>query len=247
MSSIRVIFLGTGDAFSAGGRHQAAYLLESPECTLLLDCGATFLASLNAQPLSAQPIDGIFLSHIHGDHFAGLPFLFLHYMYVEPRTQPLKIFGPPGVASSVQRIFEAMYADSAAEPLPFPLEFVEVQPRERIWFKNMQIVPFSTLHQEEPLSLGCEIKVGDRKIVYTGDTGWMEQLVEYAQGADLFICECTFFQSRSENHLDYPRIQDNLGRFGAKKIVLTHLGQEILAREKEINLELAFDGMIVQL
>jgi ribonuclease BN (tRNA processing enzyme) len=247
MSAIRVIFLGTGDAFSAGGRLQAAYLVESPECTLLFDCGATILASLNKQSLSAEPIDGIFLSHIHGDHFAGLPFLFLHYMYVEPRTRPLTILGPPGVKSSVYRIFEAMYADSAAEPLPFALEFVEVHPREPLWLKDMQLVPFPTLHQERPVSLGCEIRIGSRKIVYTGDTGWTEELVEYTQDADLFICECTFFQSRSENHLDYPRIQENLQRFGAKRIVLTHLGQEVLERQKEVDLQLAFDGLIVQL
>lgn len=140
-----------------------------------------------------------------------------------------------------------MYADSAAEPLPFALEFVEVHPGQPIWLKSAQIVPFQTLHQERPISLGCEIYMESRKIVYTGDTGWTEDLVEYAENADLFICECTFFESRSENHLDYPRIQENLGRFGAKRIVLTHLGQEILARQKEIDQELAFDGMIVQL
>jgi ribonuclease BN (tRNA processing enzyme) len=247
MSVIDLIFLGTGDAFSAGGRLQAAYLVESQECTLLLDCGATFLASLKERSLSAEPIDGIFLSHIHGDHFAGLPFLFLHYIYVEPRTRPLTILGPPGVKSSVYRIFEAMYADSAAEPLPFALEFVEVHARKPVWLKDMQIVPFPTLHQERPISLGCEIKIGNRRIVCTGDTGWTEELVQYTRDADLFICECTFFESRSENHLDYPRIQENIERFGAKRIVLTHLGQEVLARQKEIGVELAYDGMIVQL
>jgi ribonuclease BN (tRNA processing enzyme) len=247
MSPIRVVFLGTGDAFSAGGRLQAAYLVESPECTLLFDCGATILASLNKQTLSAEAIDGIFLSHIHGDHFAGLPFLFLHYLYVEPRTRPLTILGPPGVELSVRRIFEAMYADSAAEPLPFALEFVEVHPGEPIYFKGAKVIPFRTLHQERPVSLGFEIMVEGRKIVYTGDTGWTDDLLEHTQKADLFICECTFFQSRSENHLDYPRIQENLERFGTKSIVLTHLGQETLAHRKEIGLQLAFDGLIVQL
>ena len=247
MCAIRVNFLGSGDAYSAGGRHQSAYLIESPECTLLLDCGATILAALNQHSISAEPIDGIFLSHIHGDHVAGLPFLFLHYLYIEPRTRPLTIFGPPGVESSVRRIFEAMYADSAAEPLPFALEFVEVHPGKLFRVKSAQIVPFQTLHQKQPISLGWDIRIESRKIVYTGDTGWTEDLVAYAQNADLFICECTFFESRRESHLDYPRIRENLERFGAKRIVLTHLGLEILARQNEIDQELAFDGMIVTL
>ena len=105
MKSTCVTFLGTGDAFSAGGRHMAAYLIESPEGSLLLDCGPTILASLNRHGLSAEPIDAVLLSHFHGDHFGGLPFLFLHYLYIEPRSRPLKIVGPPEVEDRVMDAF----------------------------------------------------------------------------------------------------------------------------------------------
>jgi ribonuclease BN (tRNA processing enzyme) len=245
MKSTRVTFLGTGDAFSAGGRHMAAYLIESPEGSLLLDCGPTILASLNRHALSAAPVDAVLLSHFHGDHFGGLPFLFLHYMYIEPRVRPLKIIGPLEVESRVRTLFRAMYADSAAEPLPFTLEFIEVRPRETLRLGRMRIDAFSAVHQKEPPSLGFEITGGGWKIVYTGDGGWTEELVEHTQNADLFICECSFFETRYETHLDYPRIAENAGRFGAKRLVLTHLGQETLARAEEIALEMAHDGLVV--
>lgn len=247
MTHTRIIFLGTGDAFSAGGRHLAAYLIQSPGGTFLLDCGPTFLSSLNRHNLSAGPVDAILLTHFHGDHFAGLPFLFLHYIYIEPRSRPLKIIGPPGVESRVMMIFRAMYGNTAEEPLPFALEFIEAQPRKQILLGGTRIDAFRVLHQKQPPSLGYEIKPGDQKIVYTGDCGWTEDLIEHTQNADLFICECSFFETRSETHLDYPRIAENAVRFGAKRMVLSHLGQEVLARHAEVTMEMAHDGLIIDL
>lgn len=247
MHTTRVTVLGSGDAFSAAGRHQAAYIIESPESTLLLDCGSTILASLNGRRLSAAPVDMIFLSHLHGDHIAGLPFLFLHYMYIEPRFRPLPIAGPPGVESRIRMLFEANYADTAAEPLPFDLEFVEAHPGKPIAFKDIRIEPFPVPHQLHPVSMGCVITAGDRKIVYSGDSGWTEDFIAHTQGADLFLCECTFFDARSETHMDYPRIAENLGRFGAKRVMLTHIGAEVLAHREAVALEMASDGLVVEL
>jgi ribonuclease BN (tRNA processing enzyme) len=247
MHHIRMTFLGTGDAFAPGGRHLAAYLLQSSGGTLLLDCGPTILVSLNRHNLTAAPIDAVLLSHFHGDHFAGLPFLFLHYLHIEPRSKPLMIIGPPGVESRVRAIFRAMYADTAEEPLPFALEFIEAKPGEEILLGGMRVEAFRVLHQDQPPSFGYEIKAGGRKVVYAGDCGWTEDLVGHAQNADLFICECSFFETRLENHLDYPRIAENAARLGAKRIILSHLGQEVLARQSEVELELAHDGQVVDL
>jgi ribonuclease BN (tRNA processing enzyme) len=251
MHTVRISFLGTGDAFFAGGRHQTAYLIESPiasaEGVLLLDCGATALASLNRQNLRAAPIDAIFISHLHGDHIAGLPFIFLHYIYIEPRRRPLKIAGPPGVESRVRALFQAMYADVAAQPLPFALEFIETGPQAEFSCGGIRVRPFAVPHQKQPVSMGCDIEAGGRKIVYTGDSGWTEDLVAHALCADLFICECSFFDTRIDTHIDYLRIAENLDRLGAKRIILTHLGEEVLQRQQEVPLEMAYDGLAVLL
>ena len=251
MSTVRVTFLGTGDAFFAGGRHQAAYLIESPVGSaagaLLVDCGTTALASLNRQNLRPESIDTVFLSHLHGDHTAGLPFLFLYYIYIKPRSRSLRIIGPPGVETRVRLLFEAMYAETAAEPLPFPTEFVEAKPHEEIRLDGVRLRPFPAIHQLNPPSLGCEVEAGGKRIVYTGDSGWTEELVARTQGADLFICECSYFETRMDTHLDYARIAENLDRFGAKRVVLTHLGQEVLQRLHEAKIELAYDGLTVLL
>jgi ribonuclease BN (tRNA processing enzyme) len=245
MQISRVVFLGTGDAFSAGGRHQAAYMIEGSDCCLMLDCGSTVLAALKRENLSTDPIDSIFISHLHGDHFGGLPFLFLHCTYVEPRSRPLTIIGPPGIESRVMQLYRGMYADAAEEPMPYAVRFVEARPGKQLLFSGMQIIPFNVPHQQNPSSYGVGIEAGGRKIVYTGDSGWTEDLVTHTQNADLFICECSYFETRIATHLDYLRIAENLPRFGAKRIVLTHLGTEVLQRREEVDIEIGHDGLVV--
>jgi ribonuclease BN (tRNA processing enzyme) len=247
MQPIRVVFLGTGDAFSAGGRNQSAILIQHPRVSVLLDCGATILASLNKHNISIDPVDAILLTHLHGDHFAGLPFLFLHYMYIEPRIKPLRILGPEGSEDRIRQLYKSMYPNDASNPLPFELDFTEVQLHRNYSVGILQIEPFRAQHQERPPSYGFSLDLDGRRIVYTGDTGWTDELPLRARGADLFICECSFYESQTPSHLSYPMIKERLVDCGAKKIVLTHLGQEVLQRSLDLELKLAYDGSVVML
>lgn len=247
MADTEVRFLGSGDAFCAAGRNQAAYLVRTGESTFLLDCGATTLGALKRQGLDLSTIDAVFLSHLHGDHFAGLPFLFLEYIFETHRQRPLKICGPPGTEERVARLFSAMYRELAAKGMPFSLEFKELLPQKSLKLGGSTIMPFRVPHQETEISLGIRIDTGRHRILYSGDTGWTEDLVIQAQGTDLFICECCYFDTRYPSHLDYPRLLANHERFGTSRLILTHLGREVLARRNEIALEMATDGLAVTL
>jgi ribonuclease BN (tRNA processing enzyme) len=247
VTAAQILFLGAGDAFSAGGRHQAGYLVAANEAMILLDCGATTLASLKREGIPAGRIDTVFISHLHGDHFAGLPFLFLEYTYVEPRRRPLRIVGPPGMRNRVRELFLAMYSDAGSRPLPFDLDFIELRPGMRTQAGPATLEPFRVPHQQTELSLGLNMALDGPRIVYSGDTGWTDDLITRSEGADLFICECSFFETRLDSHLDYPRIAENRHRFGVGRMILTHLGREVLARRSEIDMELAHDGLRVDL
>ena len=225
----------------------SGYFIETPESALLLDCGPTILEAFRSLHLSTVPLDVVFLSHMHGDHFGGMPFLFLHCLYIEPRTRSLTIVGSPGTESRVRSLFELTYAETAAEQLPFELRFTEVVSGAAIDVRDIRIVPFRVPHQVAPQSLGCEIIAAGRKIVYSGDSGWTEELPARAHDADVFLCECTFFESRNDTHLDYLRIVENSSRFGAKRILLTHLGQEVLYRQSDVEYEMAYDGLVIEL
>lgn len=247
MQPIRVVFLGTGDAFSAGGRNQAAILIQHPRVSLLLDCGSTTLAALNKYNVSTEAIDGVLLSHLHGDHFSGLPFLFLHYTYIDPRTKPLRILGPEGLEDRIKQLYSAMYPNDASSPLPYALDFTEMQLSQHYSVDILQIEPFRTQHQDNPPSFGFTLDLDGRRIVYTGDTGWTEELPVRANGADLFICECSFYDTHIDTHLDYATINERLRHCGHKKMVLTHLGREVLQQSRQLDLKLAYDGSVVQL
>jgi ribonuclease BN (tRNA processing enzyme) len=247
MAAGRVVFLGSGDAFSAGGRHQAGYLVHTPGSVSLLDCGASTLTAMKQYSIDPGPIDQILISHLHGDHFAGIPFLLLEYTYEQPRQRPLRIVGPPGTEERVRALFSIAYKEPAAKPLPFSLEFIELLPDVPLSLGELRIDPFRVPHQEKEISLGFRLHVAGRSIAYSGDTGWTEELITRSRNADLFICECCYFETRQPFHIDYPRLAEQRSRFTAKRVILTHLGREVLARRGEVEMELASDGLAVEI
>lgn len=244
--SLRVTFLGAGDAFSSGGRCMAAYLVEASHATLMLDCGATTLLALKRKGLNADAVDAVVLSHLHGDHFAGLPFLFLEYIYNRPRKRPLIVAGPPGTQERVHAVFRAMYKELSTRPIPFEIVFREMNPSEAVEIAGCRVLPFRVPHQEHEISFGLRVEVDGRSVLYSGDTGWTEALIEHARGANLFICECCYFDTRVDFHLDYPRIAENRSRFACDRLVLTHIGQEVLSRLSEVKEQVAEDGLVVE-
>ncbi len=247
MQPINVTFLGTGDAYSAGGRCQTAILIEHPDASILLDCGATTLAALNSQNLSFNGLDYVIISHLHGDHIGGLPFLFLHLCYIEPRSRPLEILGPESLEDRTHQLYRAMYSDAASTALPFELIFTTLEAEKPHKTGLLKIDPFRVPHLQNPPSLGYSLELDSRRIVYSGDSGWTEELASQAKGADLFICECSFYDSQAPQHLDYPTIKERLTGCGARRMVLTHVGEEVQERIEELDLEFVSDGSVIAL
>ncbi len=247
MTRLSVLFLGSGDAFSAGGRGQSGCLLRGTSTSVLLDCGATTLAALKCAALRSGEISTILISHFHGDHFAGLPFVILDGIFIERRDRPLYIAGPPGIRERTEALLWATYRGIAAEPLPIPVVYVEINPGQTCRIGETTVEPFRVPHQGTDISLGFRVTFEGKKILYSGDTGWTDDLVEYSKGTDLFICECSCFDTRVPSHLDYVRIHENLGRFGTRRLILTHLSAETLSHSAEIDIELAHDGLVLDL
>jgi len=243
---VRVTILGSGDAFGSGGRLNSAYLVEAPGATFLVDAGPTVLQGLKAAGCDTTKIDFVLLTHLHGDHFGGVPFLFMEYRWCNLRTRPLGIYGPRPVETRVRKLFSALYEQSALEGTPFPVQYGELAPATSCEIQGVRVHAIAVPHAPELLCLGLRVEVGGRTLLFSGDTMWHEPLMTQARGVDLFLCDCTNFET-TEYHLSYPEIAAHAGQLGCKRLVLTHLGCEPLRRLGEISLECARDGMTIEL
>ena len=246
-ASVTVTILGTGDAFSSHGRFNAGYLIEAGGYRILMEAGPTILTSLKRAGIRPADIDLILISHLHGDHFGGVPFLFLEYTYESRRRTRLTIVGPNYLESRSMTLVRTMFPGTAATQLAQKSRWVVIEPHDKLRFGPARIAAIRTPHMKRYKSLAFRIEIAGHTIVFSGDTGWTEELVPFVAGADLFLCECTYFESSDLTfHLNYPQIERERDRLQVKRLVLTHLGREVLDRGPEVAMELGSDGMRIE-
>ncbi len=242
---VRVTFLGSGDAFGSGGRLQACILVETGGSRTLLDCGASSMIAMRRAGVDPNSVDAVLLSHLHGDHFGGVPFMVLDAQLVSRRSRPLVVAGPPGTARRVTEAMEVLFPGSSQVERRFPLELVELTPGATRAFGDVVVTPSVVQHASGAPPFALRIECGGRLIAYTGDTEWTDALIEAARGADLFIAEAYFFEKRVRFHLDYATLARALPGIGAKRVILTHMSQDMLSRLPEVPCETADDGKTV--
>jgi len=242
-----VTCLGTSDAFGSAGRHCAGYLLDTQQGCMLIDAGPGVLTALKAQARRPGEIDAVVLSHLHGDHFGGVAFLILEYCYEAPRDRPLIVVGPPDTERRVFELYYALYAEMRGQPLPFEIRFVETIDGSTTEVADTRVESFRVPHQDTAVSLGHRIRCGGASLVYSGDTAWTPDLLRQSRDADVFVCECTTFDSEVPRHVRYLDIAANRPSFDCGRLVLTHLGREMRERSGEIPDELANDGMVIEI
>jgi ribonuclease BN (tRNA processing enzyme) len=186
------------------------------------------------------------VSHLHGDHFAGLPFLILDGQFAG-RTRPLVIAGPPGVRERVERTFEALYPGSSSAERAFETRFIEFEEHAPCELGPAVVTPFEVLHGSGAPPYALRVQYGDRVIAYSGDTEWTDNLIAVADGADLFVCECNFFDKKVPSHLDYMTLAQHRDELNCRRLVITHMQDEMLARLGEADVEAACDGAVITL
>jgi ribonuclease BN (tRNA processing enzyme) len=246
---VHLTFLGTGDAFASHGRFHSGYLIEAEGYHVLMEAGPTVLCAMKRMGFAPADLDIILISHLHGDHYGGIPFLILEYLWESPRRKPLKIAGPPHLEERTWRLFNTMFPFSSGdlEKVRRNLQFIELEPGHRTRLGKVQIEAIRVHHMKRDLSLALKIAVAGKTIAFSGDTGWVDELVSFTAGADLFLCECTYFENPLEIHLNYPLLESKRQYFDVKRMMLTHIGREVLERRPELTMELATDGMKVEI
>jgi ribonuclease BN (tRNA processing enzyme) len=239
---VRIRFLGTANAFAAGGRSNACIQLTAPGVSLLLDCGGSALPMLKRHADIAA-LDGVVVSHLHGDHFGGLPYLLMDQHFAK-RTRPIAIVGPRDLEPRMRQTSLGLYRDFfGATRLAFPVRYDSFGGGGELVVGGASITAVPVTHVAESDPHGVRVRVAGKLIAYSGDATWSPALPELARDADLFICEATNFAADDPAHLSYRTLMAHRRELACERIVLTHFGNESLQHLDEIELERAEDGL----
>ncbi|MGE0598475.1 MAG: MBL fold metallo-hydrolase [Dehalococcoidia bacterium] len=241
---VTVTFVGSGDAFGSGGRMQACILVDDGTQRTLVDCGASSLIGMKRLGIDPNSIDAVVLSHLHGDHFGGIPFLVLDGQFSR-RERPLKVIGPEGVKDRVRAAMEVFFPGSSTVQRRFETVVEEIGVGTAIKVGDASVRAFAADHASGAPAHILRFELGGRVIAYSGDTSWTPGLVEAARGADLLICEAYFRERRVPFHLSYGELLEHRAEIDCVRIVLTHLTTEMI-EAADVELERASDGLVVE-
>jgi ribonuclease BN (tRNA processing enzyme) len=240
-------FIGCGDAFGSGGRFNTCFHLVGSGINALVDCGATSLVALNKHGIERNAIDVILITHFHTDHVGGVPSFVLEASHVLKRERQLTIVGPPGLKTRFPELMENAYPGTRALQLRFPLTLQELNIGKPNSAGALQVTPFHVLHDDRAgPCLGLRLEAEGKVIAYSGDTEWTDTLIALGHEADLFVCEAYMRDKPVKSHMVLSALERRLGQIRPKRLILTHMSNDMLARRAELPFETAEDGMIVQ-
>ena len=243
---LRLRVLGSGDAFNSSGALHSCYLLEGDAGNMLLECGPSVLGGLKRAGIASDAPDVVLVSHLHGDHFGGVPFLLLEYKYRNRRKRPLVIAGPPTTERRVKDLYAALYGDLHERPFDFQIDYVTLEPGTRTCLAGLDVEAFHVPHSEELVCLGYRITGSGASLLFSGDSAWTPEFVSRSRGTDLFLCECCSMEPEAPVHVSYRDIVAHREELGCKRLVLTHLGDDVRA-SGGVRVERASDGMVFEI
>jgi len=191
----------------------------------------------------------IFISHLHGDHFAGLVWWLIHAQHVAKRSLPLTVVGPVGVQARFEAAAEALFPGSPRVPRRYDLHFLELTRETPLDVDSVRVTPFEVAHPSGAPPYALRFETEGKVLSFTGDSEWTESLVPAGHGADLYIMECFQFEGRPASTRAGRPLPAISTASSPSASCSRHMAEPMLARRHEVadpRVVLAEDGLVVE-
>ena len=222
---LELSFLGSANAFTLGGRYWSGFVANG---RYVFDAPPTLLPHLKRLGLPPTGIQAVFISHFHGDHFMGLPFLFLEYLYLTPRQDDLYIVGPPGIEAKMEGLANMAFPGLSEADAGYRRVYLEARPGGERPLADARFQALKMRHAGEKLeAFGYKLRLGDKTVAYTGDTEMCDEIFLLAEGADVLVMDCSYCEGEGPEHMGLEGVREVRKRVSPRTvIILTHLDNE---------------------
>jgi ribonuclease BN (tRNA processing enzyme) len=223
---MRLTILGTGSARPVGDSGQSGVLVQADGTSVLFDIGSG-IASQVEQRVGATNLDGLFVGHFHADHWIDIGPMRYRFPWADDAPRKLPVFLPSGGREKLQHLAAAINERPTFFEPAFDITEYESGTAYRVG--SLTVTPNAVGHYVPAWSMDIRGPNGEH-VVYAGDMGPSEMVVELARGADVLILEATLENGATDDarrgHLDTPEAIDHVRRSGAKQGILVHYWSE---------------------
>lgn len=244
---MQITILGSGTSIPLSYRASPSILLRIEDEIILLDMGPGTLRQLSRIGIDNTKIDHILFSHFHPDHTADL----IHFFFVTRNPaifnirKSFLISGAVGLKTLIENLQHTYthWLDIPEDKLK--IEELNTEHPVTTEHDNYSVISEPVKHTESSLAYRIEDKNGKR-LVYTGDTEFCEEVISIAKNTDLLIMECALPEGEnSDGHLTPSGAGRIASAAGVKKLLLVHFYPEILSTDISGECRKYYDGELI--
>ncbi len=224
-----IMVLGSGNAFCIDGRGHTSFLLDQK---LLIDCGATTLYKIQEMKVDLNHLKAILITHFHGDHFAGMPFVLIYLKYILNRKEKLILVGHEGFKENYQILMSVTYPEME---FPFDIEIIELNKSDGFVLDHYVIQSFPITHKSE--SIGYRIVDDFHRFAFTGDTILNQEVLDLMDGVDVGIMELSLWENPNQmvSHVSLQEVIQHRDKIKAKKLYFNHITNALAEEVQKLN------------
>jgi ribonuclease BN (tRNA processing enzyme) len=220
--NLELTFLGTGNAFSMANRYWGAILVNDE---ILFDASPIIVPHMKKLKKNLEDIKYIFITHFHGDHYLGLPFLLLDYAYFKCPTHKFTIIGPQGLMSKITQVTNHSFS-GLIEKLESKLDinYFEIKAPGDYEILDLKFYAYPMDHGTTQ-AFGYKLYIDNIAIGYTGDTDLCDGVIKLGKDVDILIIELSNPDDNVPGHMNLQKITQLQNHIRKEvKIICNHVG-----------------------